>query len=186
MLKPAYVDGKSIIFGAPGQTIFSNANVDAIANLLTSTNIFPYAYSASLQSQYDEHNFRTTAIDVDITALSRVAFGVFLADSALGNQARENIIYSCRGSLKFYSAAQGYVHAYPIFGRCNAGTITSTLVANANQLSKYIKLPIHTYHQYGGASSRPTPSGGGQSKTPTLPPRKACACPASFSATRQQ
>jgi len=135
-------EGSKMLFGDPGETIFTNAIVDAIDTATTSTDIYPYAYSATLQNQFDERNFRSLATDVDIAISSRIAFGLFLADTTeTGNTAKKNVILSMRGSHIFNTEALASIRAYYIFGRCSASTVTSTTAATANLLSEYIVIP---------------------------------------------
>lgn len=132
--------GFKLLYDVPTETIFTNANVDAIDTATTSTDVYPHAYTATLSDQYDTHNWRTVATDVDLAAISRFAFGLFLSSELL---TKGPMLYSCKGALNFMGESlSAPLKVYPIFGRCNAATITSTVAGTANQLVNYIVLPM--------------------------------------------
>lgn len=137
MHKPNFIDSK-IIFDFPAQSLFTNAVVDAIDSTTTSTSVFPFAYTATLSSRYDEHNFRSLATDVDLAAVSRLSFGLFLADDTPD---KINVMYSCKSAIKFIGEIAAPIMCYPIFGRCNAAVVTSSTIAASNELANYIILP---------------------------------------------
>lgn len=140
-------------YGTPGESLFTNTIVDAIQHPLSSTDIYPWAYSASLSNEWDERNFRSVANDLDLTASRRIAFGLFLSDSQLGDKAKEKILFSCIGSLEMSIETSAPIRVYPIFGRCNAGSIVQDNAAPANKLSRYIRLPQISPTSSGGPAS---------------------------------
>ncbi|UOF79420.1 hypothetical protein [Microviridae sp.] len=140
----------SVLFGSPGESLLTNAIVDNVDSAISSSNIYPWAYSATLQNQLDERNFRTVATDVDLAAASRFSAGLFLADSTeLGNNPKKNIFLSVKGSLNFFSEVAAPFKVYFILGRCNASSITQSDVTASNLLSRYIVLPEIGQTSYG-------------------------------------
>lgn len=153
MNRPSATNSKRI-FNDPGTTTFTNTIVDAIDTPISSTDVYGYAYTATLATQYDCRNYRTVATDIDITANSRIAFGVFLDSSneKLTSSPNLGIIYSCFGSISYFTEASTTSKCIPIFGRCDAATITQSDAAPANLLSSYITLDQgYNYFNSGGA-----------------------------------
>lgn len=144
------VIGSKILFQAVTETLFTNTIIDAIDAASTSTDIYPHAYTASLGTN-SSHVWRSLAADVDLAALNRVAFGLFLGDEG---SSKGNVIYNCQGSLKFTAEVASVINAYPIFGRCDASTVTSSTVAAANLLASYIILPMRSNIINTGSSSQ--------------------------------
>lgn len=140
MLKPNYVDGKTLLFSSPNELILTAANSVAIDHVLSSTDIYPQAYTATIQETFDERVVRGVVANLDIIAAKRIAFGLFLKDSASLDPAKQNLIFRCRGSLTMWCEAST-INVYPVFGRLSTATVNSSLVIAANKLSSYIVLP---------------------------------------------
>jgi len=129
--------GPKFIFKSPSEKVLTNAIVDAIDSVRTSTDLYVLAHTSTLRDDFQEINYRSVATDIDLAADYKFAIGAFLSnDSSLGN-----MLFNVNMNLSFTNetASQGAL-IIPFFGRCDASTVTASDVAPANLLSSYISL----------------------------------------------
>lgn len=138
--------GKKSIFGAPAEKILTNAIVDAIDVVKTSTDIYPYVRSATTPTTYNVVNFRTTATDVDLAVSNKISFGIPIANDAT----LDNMLFHVRGSVSINNTGltAGLKSTF-FFGRINGTTIVQDDANPANQMSEYITLLPPTFSQFG-------------------------------------
>lgn len=138
--------GSKSIFGSPTEKLFTNAIVDAIDVVKTSTDIYPYVRSATTPTTYNVVNFRSTATDIDLALSMKFSFGVPIAnDSTLDNQ-----LYHIRGS--FSANNTGLTAGLKVtffFGRIAGTTIVQDDANPANQMSEYITLMPPNFNTVG-------------------------------------
>jgi len=130
--------GSKDFFSVGNETLLTTVICAAIDSACSSTDIYPNAYTATLQDERDERQVRTVQADCDLVGGMRVAFGCFLPDTILTHG---NIIYSCKGALNVRVEDASAVKIYPIFGQCDASTVTASTSAASNKLSSYKIIP---------------------------------------------
>lgn len=144
------VIGSKFLFQTPSETIYTNAIVDAVDSPISSTDIYPNAYSASMPDR-TSHAWRSVATDLDLAAASRLSFGIFVPNSYLQ---KGNTIMSFKGTLNFAAEAASFVRAFPIIGRLSAAVPVVSTVAAANLLTYYLAVPMVSNAVHGGSSSQ--------------------------------
>jgi len=127
MLRPSFT-GNIHYMKNPAVTALTTANIIAIDGASGAGTVFqPYAYTATVVDDKEEHNY---CIDgQDLGANLKVCFGIFLS----AEDTKRNMMFNIQGALS-YKGSSHSVKIYPIFGITNATTVTSTLIAQANDL----------------------------------------------------
>nr|QJB20208.1 MAG: hypothetical protein [Microvirus sp.] len=131
--------GNHYILASPTQKLLTNAIVDGVDSVVTSTDVYPHIRTATVRDDATIENFRSVATDLTLTAGMKYCFGVFLANDLTTEQSR---MYNCKGALcMIVNEANQFIKHYPIFGRLNGPTPVTSDVAASNLLQTYVILP---------------------------------------------
>lgn len=139
-MKPNSV-GPEILYLNPGIATLSTTNFAAIDTAFSMSTISPYAYTATVRSDYDAYNFVAEDAGGVIVAGQRVAFGLFLSP----DNDKGNLLFQVTGKAFYRTvSATGLVgmQGQFFFGRkATNDTVVSSVVGPENTLAKYMLLP---------------------------------------------
>jgi len=130
--RPNIIGSKRSFTSAIRSSTLTNTIDDAIDSPITSIDLYPQAYTATLNEIRDERVIRSLATDVDVPAGGKIAFGLFLSDVSV---TKGNVIYTMRGSLNFLSEGSSSFAVYPVFGQLVGSTVTASTAAASNQMN---------------------------------------------------
>lgn len=127
--------GKNEYFNEPGISSFSDAELAAIdtANAYQSRTLYPYAYTATVDSSKDERGY--DMYQKVIVNLAGVGFGLFLSAE---DDIESNLLFNVQMSINFSSDNNLFI-IYPFFGLTDLTSVTSSKAAQSNLLD-YHKL----------------------------------------------
>lgn len=139
MIKPD-MTGRKQFYINPTIDTFTAAQLANIASAMgvTAASIQPFAYTGTVSSQYDAHNFSTDTLGTGCALADgkRIAFGLFLTpQSDLGN-----VLFQLSANLDLtaWCANAWYVRPKFFFGRvASTNTVTSSKASANNALDKF-------------------------------------------------
>jgi len=138
MLRGNYT-GKFVSFYDGAESSLLSADIALIDSGEGSHDTYPYASTAVVADNYDEMNLQIHA--QTLPSGNKVAFGVFLS----ADLEKRSLLFRCSGAICI-DASTGEYMVYPLFGRTDASTVTSTKAGTANLLDKWIILPNFRGH----------------------------------------
>jgi len=143
MIRPNFIGPKALYLN-PSYVQFSSAELALVDSVLTSHVIQPYAYTATVNDNYDAVNigFDDSTTGSDIVAYRRVAFGLFLSPE----NEKKNLIFQVSGQASISLEDAGYMYGNFFFGRkATDNTVVSSKAAASNDLAKWMVLPNATH-----------------------------------------
>lgn len=146
MLRKASCLGYQTLFDEPVSTTFTTADLAAISNSDSSADMYPYAHTATVAEYRQSANFQILGQDLD--AMMKHVFGVFVSKQS---EQFGNMLLSCIGQMSIRVVTANVATVYPIFGRTNSSTITSSKAGNNNILDHYMVLPCKSFGHDGKA-----------------------------------
>lgn len=141
-MRPNEVGPKSFFLNHLGE-VFTSGEFAAIDTPFVVSNtpiISPYAYTSTVRTDYDGHNFFTDyTLGCDLIGLGCVSFGLFLTPE---NDKPSNLLFQVAGRASWLSYQEVMPKGNFFFGRkATNNTVVSSKAAPSNQLAAYSLLP---------------------------------------------
>jgi hypothetical protein len=133
MIRPNLV-GCNVHYEEPAETSLTTADIAAIDSTRNSHDFYPYAYTATIDDNYDEQSYLIGA--QTLPTLQKLTFGLFLSPDL----EKQGLIFNVNGHIAG-DFGDSLIHAFFVFGRTASDVVTSSKVAQSNLLEDYVILP---------------------------------------------